>query len=233
MPELVPGYVREADAVRGAACEAADWLHAGSTRWLAVAAHEHAASYEPPVCGSFAGYGAHVAVSLGARTDGSGECDGTDTQLPLPVLVTAWLRGQVGAFSAEVELLSAATAPSDCVRLGERLCSLDEQTGLLVLGDGSTRRGDGAPGGAHPDAERFDSDVAAALAHADADRLRALDPVESAELGAIGRAPWQVAAGVADAGVPADGGEQKWRAEPLYSAAPFGVGYHVVLWERV
>jgi aromatic ring-opening dioxygenase LigB subunit len=92
----------------------------------------------------------------------------------------------------------------------------------LVLGDGSNRHGPRAPGSEDERAPSFDDAVAKALAKADAEALLALDPALADELGAGGRVPWQVLAGVGDS----------WRAELLYSAAPFGVGYHVAVWER-
>ena len=73
----------------------------------------------------------------------------------------------------------------------------------------------------HPRAEVFDGAVADALANADAETLAALDPDLATELGAAGRAPWQVLA----AATPGD-----WRGELHYSAAPYGVGYFVASW---
>jgi hypothetical protein len=42
---------------------------------------------------------------------------------------------------------------------------------------------------------------------------------------ADGRAPWQVLAGATAQG--------RWNGELLYSAAPFGVAYHVATWTPV
>jgi hypothetical protein len=163
----------------------------------------------PGTAGSFIGYGVDERVRLSAN--------GVQRDLPLPALVAGWLRDQVGAESVEVRLVAGGTAPADCARLGQDL------TGdLLILGDGSNRHGPGAPGGADERAPAFDDAVAKALAKADTEALLELDPALAAELGVGGRVPWQVLAGVAD----------DWRAELVYSAAPFGVGYHVAVWER-
>jgi aromatic ring-opening dioxygenase LigB subunit len=106
--------------------------------------------------------------------------------------------------------------------VGERLARQDRPVGLLVLGDGSSRRP--GPSG-HPDARSvpYDAGVRDALATADVDALLGLDVELGAELAVSGRAAWQALAGAALG--------RSWRAELLYSEAPFGVGYHVAVWE--
>lgn len=183
-------------------------------RWIAVGAHDVDDSIEPESAGSFRGYGVDVRASLSA--------DGAPTRdLPLPALVAGWLREQAGAASVRVRLISRATEPAECERIGKQLAESDE-TGLLVLGDGSNRHGPRAPGSEDDRAPGFDDSVAEALEKADGRALLALDPRLAEDLGAGGRAPWQVLAGLGSG----------WRAELLYSAAPFGVGYHVAVWER-
>jgi hypothetical protein len=71
-------------------------------------------------------------------------------------------------------------------------------------------------------AAAFDDGTAAALGSADLDALLALDPELASELVAAGRPAWQTLAGAA-AGTG-------WGAELLYSAAPYGVRYHVASW---
>jgi hypothetical protein len=93
---------------------------------------------------------------------------------------------------------------------------------LLVMGDGSARRGEKAPGYDDPRARPYDDAVARALATADLAALRGLDPGLAAELLASGRAPWQVLAGAA-AGTG-------WRGDLSYYAAPYGVAYFVAGW---
>jgi hypothetical protein len=67
--------------------------------------------------------------------------------------------------------------------------------------------------------------VRTALAAADPAGLLALDANVATELGAMGRAAWQVLAGAALAvGEP-------WTGELLYSDLPFGVAYHVAVWD--
>ncbi|MDT7787382.1 MAG: hypothetical protein QOF58_5801 [Pseudonocardiales bacterium] len=54
------------------------------------------------------------------------------------------------------------------------------------------------------------------------DGLLTLDLSLASELGAQGRAAWQVLAGVPG----------PWRSLGAEFFAPFGVGYHVAVWER-
>jgi hypothetical protein len=61
------------------------------------------------------------------------------------------------------------------------------------------------------------------LRDADPAALAALDPDLAAQLWASGRAPWQVLAGAASG--------RAWRGELLHSSTPFGVAYHVSVWE--
>ncbi|SNR53887.1 hypothetical protein SAMN06265360_10965 [Haloechinothrix alba] len=234
VPELVPGVLRETGAVREAAEEAVRWLRGEADRWLAVGPGdgESCGHYEPWRHGSFVGFGADVRVSLADPDDTApGE---VTADLPLPVLMTGWLRARAGVARAAVEVVDAGCAPEECARLGRRLGRRDERAGLLVLGDGSTRHGQRAPGGPDDRAAGFDETVAAALGEVDLEALGSLDAAEAAELGASGRATWQVAVGMARSRAVGDAeDDRKWRGEMLYSGAPFGVGYHVAIWERV
>lgn len=220
--ELVPGPDQAISELRSAVIDAVSWLRDGASHWVAVGADAGpAAAFGPSAAGSFAGYGADVVVSLSAGSSGS--VNNEVRELPLPVLIAGWLRGRAPADTVRAEVVGAATSPAECAALGRRLGESAEEAGLLVLGDGSNRHGDRAPGGRDDRAPGFDSAVATALAGVDAEALAGLDPVLAAELGAVGRAPWQIAAGVAATG--------NWRGRLLYSDAPFGVGYHVALWE--
>lgn len=175
--------------------------------------------------GSFRGYGVNVEVALGRQL--SATTSGADATLPLPLLIAGWLAEQAPAVQVVGELLSPATPTADCLARGQRLAQelLVRDWSLVVLADGA--RTHAAPGAGRIDerAGTFDAAVATALATADIAALAGLDETLAAELGAQGRAAWQVLAGVARAsGTP-------WEAELLYSGAPFGVGYHVALWQ--
>ena len=173
--------------------------------------------------GSFIGFGVDVRVSLTPEPGGRPRSD-----LPLPVLIAGWLRGQAaGRVSATAELVDPALPPRECERAGAELAGrLEPGTAVLVVGDGAATHTDKAPGYLDERAGPFDADVSRALAGGDPAGLRALDPVLATELHAIGRAPWQVLAGLAAAT------GARWEGELLYSDAPYGVAYHVASWRR-
>ncbi|MFD7658981.1 hypothetical protein ACFV4N_33810 [Actinosynnema sp. NPDC059797] len=216
VPELVSGAAPDTEPVRAECLAAARGLAARATDWVAVGVDPSGPRTLDDVTGTFAGFGVDVPVSLaeGATAE--------DPDLPLPALVAGWLRQRAGARRVRVHLVPPDLPPAECVALGERL-SAEAVSGeaLLVLGDGSHRHGELAVGRSDERAGAFDEGVSRALAAADADALRALDPGLAAELGADGRAAWQVAAGV-------PGG---WRCTRSAFLAPFGVGYHCAVWE--
>jgi len=147
-------------------------------------------------------------------------------QLPLSLAVGGALLGALTdtLTPRRVEIswleLDPDSTPDECHRLGVELA--EGHGALLVLGDGSSRRGAEPPGGTDPRAEEFDAAVAAALRDADDDALAALDPALATELGASGRPAFQVLAGWAD--------RRTTRGRLLHDEAPFGVGYLVATW---
>ncbi|MFI5068489.1 MAG: hypothetical protein ACHP9Z_31530, partial [Streptosporangiales bacterium] len=94
-----------------------------------------------------------------------------------------------------------------------------ERTGLLVLGDGSARRGPKAPGYFDERAAAFDAAVERAVRSGDLDDLRRVDPALARDLMASGRPAWQLLAG-AFAGTPVS-------VDVQYAGDPFGVMYLV------
>ncbi|PPK62230.1 hypothetical protein CLV40_13641 [Actinokineospora auranticolor] len=222
VPELTGGGDRDADAVRAGCVAAARALAEATPRWCVVGAGARPGLFGPEVAGTFRGYGVDVRVGLGASAD----LAFADPDLPLPALVAGWLRAEVGAGDVTVRIVPFDLPPADCAALGAELAAElagDDPVGLLVLGDGSHRHGERAVGRPDDRAGDFDDTVAKALAAVDLDALSALDPDLAAELGAAGRAPWQVLAGA----VRATGGD--WRAEARMSV-PFGVAYHFATW---
>lgn len=153
------------------------------------------------------------------RTDGG-------MALPLSLLVGEWLLARNGWQASERMVVPGDAPTSTCAAKGVRLAADGRRLALLVLGDGSYRRGVRAPGYDDPRAAPYDRAVADALAAADTETLLGLDAALSAELGAAGRAAWQVLASA----VHATGG--RWDAELHYEAAPYGVAYFVSSWWR-
>jgi hypothetical protein len=97
-------------------------------------------------------------------------------------------------------------------------------TGVLLLADGSTRRGPTAPGYLDDRAFAFDDGVARALASGDAGTLRGLDPAAAEDLMVLGSAAFRLLGSLAllqDVEV---------RAELTYRDDPLGVSYFVASW---
>ena len=119
--------------------------------------------------------------------------------------------------------VASGLPPADCLRLGTELAGLAPRVALLAMGDASARKAAGVHGVADPAAERYDAELAAALAAADPGRLAALDPALDDELMIAGRAAWQVLAGAA-AGA-------SLRGRLRCALAPYDVSYLVASWE--
>ena len=208
VPEVAAGAAGELDELRAACRTALAYVTAAAVDSLIVLGGDtQTVRRTPPYGGTLSPWGLDVPIG-----------DRIEQPLPLSLLIGVWL-----APGADI-LQSVATdaGPEHCVELGKRLAMEDERVGLLVLGDGSARRGEKAPGYADPRAEDFDSAVALALATADTEALLALDVDLAAQLMVAGRAPWQVLAGAADAPFGT--------AELLFTGAPYGVAYHVASW---
>ncbi|GAA5181622.1 hypothetical protein GCM10023322_16730 [Rugosimonospora acidiphila] len=144
------------------------------------------------------------------------------------VSVTATVAGTAtvgGTVAVGMASVAADEPPAGCAAFGRDRCApWLPRVALLVMGDGSAWRAEPPSGYADPRATVLDGMTAKALAAADLDGLLALDPALATELTAAGRPAWQALAGAA---AGAD-----WRAELLYDAAPYGVGYLVASWVR-
>jgi hypothetical protein len=161
----------------------------------------------------------------GARADTStfrgAPADPAVRVLPLGLAVGRSLLDAAG-WTGVVELqVVARDEPAErCAALGASLSG--GRTALLVMGDGSARRGPKAPGYVDERAHAFDAEVTRALASGDAAALLGLDAGLAGELLVAGRAPWQVLAGAA--------GAARVEAEVLLADDPFGVWYIVARW---
>ena len=152
---------------------------------------------------------------------------GTDPVLPLSLTIGKWLLDGAGPGSQKVtwQAIASGTPAADCLSLGEKLAALAPRVALLAMGDGPGCRARGVPGATNPDADRYDSQVTAALAAADPGALAALDPGRDQELFVAGRAAWQVLAGAVEG--------RRFQARTYYLGDPFGVWYPVVGWRPV
>jgi hypothetical protein len=152
----------------------------------------------------------------GAGAPGRGRPDGAAQPRPrLPGRPNALGRLQLRA-------VAAGLPPADCLRLGAEIAAMAPRVALLAMGDASARKAIGVHGAADPAAERYDAEVAAALAAADPGRLASLDPALDGELLIAGRAAWQVLAGAA--------GGAALHGQLRCAVAPFDVSYLVASW---
>jgi hypothetical protein len=164
----------------------------------------------------------------GASAAGTGKAGGPvpgeGRVLPLSLAVGQELLDEAGwPGPRQLHSVAADTPPAGCFALGERLARSADRAALLVLGDGSARRGLKAPGYLDDRAFGYDERARRGLA-GDLAALRSLDPELGRDLLAAGRAAWQVLAGAAAGGPP---------PHPVvrYEGDPFGVYYLVVSWE--
>lgn len=152
--------------------------------------------------------------------------------LPLSLTIGTWLLEAAGWRGAtELRTVPADATAAQCATLGAELVAAPGRTALAVLGDGSARRSAAAPGHLDERAAGFDAAVAGAFATGDIRGLLGLDAALAAELLAVGRAPWQVLAGAADAfRTDVAAPDAGLSARLHYAEAPYGVGYFVAAW---
>lgn len=253
VPELAGGAAAELDPLRAACREAVRRLLAGGPDEVVVIATGPVSSQFPPgTTGSLAGYGVPVTATLPATAAAArpgrrprrahyltGPVAAVAAAVPLGVTLGAWLLAGAG-----VPCSAIVVGPDGPAADPDRS---DRRRALLVMGDGSARRSEQAPGYVDPRAASFDATVAAALATADAPALAALDPSLGAGLLAAGVPAWQLAAratltasgaGAGSAGAITAAGPagapgaaaSPYSAQLLYDSAPYGVGYFVASW---
>ncbi len=147
------------------------------------------------------------------------------TRPPLGRRVGSHLLGLAGKGADEVVEVPWDAPVEGCRAAGGALGAGPGEVVLVVVADGSARRGEKAPG--HLDERSFDADRALVegLRSADPDALLALDPSRCADLLLQGRAPLQVAA----AAMAASG---RMRCADLDVEDPFGVLYVTARLER-
>jgi hypothetical protein len=148
---------------------------------------------------------------------------------------TGWRSGQVdatpwgarGVAAADPLPLSLAVGAALLGDRPHRLLAVDGSAvvlppgaSVLVVGDGTAKRTEKAPGHFDPRAAALDDALLAALRRGVPQDL-ALDGVLARELMVEGLDVWRTVAGTV---------EGTFAAEVLYAAAPFGVGYAVATW---
>ncbi|HEY0486299.1 MAG TPA: hypothetical protein VGD72_08620 [Mycobacteriales bacterium] len=220
VPVVAAGAAAETADLRAAALDAVRALAATEPDAIVVLGTGAAAgTARPGETGSLAGYGVDLTVALG---DGPAP---SEPRLPLSLTIGAWLLRESGYTGGAHGRVVAPAPAAELAGLGERIADWPGRTALLVMGDGTARLSEKAPGYLDPRAAGFDAAVVTALGAADADALLGLDAALAAELMVAGLPVWQVLAGAVRSG--------RWRATLRYSGAPYGVAYHVASWEPV
>jgi hypothetical protein len=143
--------------------------------------------------------------------------------LPLSVAIGWWLIDRVAPAH---DRFAVAVDPDGgrAALLRSEVQATEGPVGLLVMGDGSARRGPKAPGYVDPRAEPFDAAVSAGLAAADRTTLANLDVAAATELLVAGVGPWRAVARWT--------AEGEWTASVRYADASAGVQYIVATWAR-
>lgn len=161
-----------------------------------------------------------AAFAPGAVAAMPGPGPAVSRDLPAALGIGAWLLTEAG-YRGERILQSVAhdESAAACASAGAALAAGPRRVALLVMGDGTARRGLKAPGYLDERAARFDAAVEQAIRSADLDALLAIDARLAKELMATGRSAWQALAGAVH-------GHQV-SAEVRYCDDPFGVAYLV------
>jgi hypothetical protein len=136
-------------------------------------------------------------------------------RLPWPLGIGDWLLDDVGWSGARNYIGVAEN--------GTATTSAPVGEALLVVGDGSARRSEKAPGHLDDRAEAFDAVIATAIREGDVSALRRVDPALADDLMCAGAPVWRW---VADAF--GDGSVEE--SELLADIAPYGVGYFTGWW---
>jgi hypothetical protein len=139
--------------------------------------------------------------------------------LPLSLAVA---RDLLAFRPVELHGVDAALPVDDCRAYGRQLAGRPERIGLLVMADGSARRGPKAPGYSDHRAQATDRSFEEALRAGDPEPLLKLEPDVADDLLIGGRAAWQVLSGACET--------LAVRSTCQYSDDPFGVWYPVYVW---
>ena len=157
-------------------------------------------------------------------SSGNGQApDRGPASLPSALGVGTWLLDQASCQVLRVSRVLQSVAqdepPSRCAAIGARLAASRGRVALLVMADGSARRGLKAPGYLDGRSTGFDAETERAVRTGEIGSLMSADPALARELMATGRPAWQVLAGALQG--------RKVSSEVRYRDDPFGVAYLV------
>jgi hypothetical protein len=197
--------------LRQACRDAADALvHTGPDVIVVVGAGERTRTWDP----------AGARLDLSGYAPGPGARPAAAETLPLPLGLGGRLLDEAGYHGRrELQEVGADEPASACAALGALLAQRAPRAALLVMADGSARRGVKAPGYLDERSAGFDAEVGRAIRDGDLPALLALSAALASELMATGRPAWQVLAGATNGASPA--------SVIRYDDDPFGVAYLV------
>lgn len=156
----------------------------------------------------------------GVATAAPGSEPAGSPDLPAALGIGAWLLTEAGYRGERILQSVGCDEPvTGCVGAGAVLAAGPRRVALLVMADGSARRGLKAPGYLDERSAGFDAEVERAIRGADLDALLAIDAGLAGELMATGRPAWQALAGALRG--------CQVSAEVRYCDDPFGVAYLV------
>lgn len=142
-------------------------------------------------------------------------------RLPWPLGIGSWLLDDIG-WDGDRRYAGIGD-PVDAGSAGVGSAGVGSATTVLVVGDGTARRTEKAPGHLDDRAEGYDAKIAGCLREGDIAGLGGLDPVLGAELMCGGLVVWHWLAGVL-------AGRKVATADLLAETAPYGVGYFAATW---
>jgi len=222
IPELT-GAQQVATELRSACHASVAELTAAAPEVIAlVGAAERTRTWNGAATFDFARYAPGMGSGAAPRLSaGAGQApDSGPAGLPSALGVGNWLLDQAGCQVIRVlQSVAQDEAPARCADIGARLAASRGRVALLVMADGSARRGLTAPGYLDARSTGFDAEVERAVRTGRLEALLSADPALAHELMATGRPAWQVLAGALRG--------RKVSSEVRYRDDPFGVAYLV------
>jgi hypothetical protein len=221
VPEVAQGAAPETDDCRQAIDMAlGEALSHGPHAVVVVGAGTGTRQHDGGSLGSLASVGVDLRTRLG-----DGLAHASKPGLPLALTLGAWMLRRAG-WSGPVSGLEVAADedPLVCRALGTSMADDPAPLALVVVADGTARRGPKAPGYTDERAGAFDDAWVRAVVDGDVAGLAAIDPATAVALMMAGRSPLQVLAGAA--------GTAPCTAHLHYRDDPYGVQYLVATWLR-
>lgn len=159
-------------------------------------------------------------LDLSAYAPGAGQRPEFAGSLPLALGLAGRLLDRAGCRGRRhMYSVSELASVQECAAVGRRLAGAADKVALLVMADGSARRGLRAPGYLDDRSVPFDAEVERAVRTGELDALLSIDAGLARELMATGRPAWQALAGAMAGLRPA--------SQIRYCDDPFGVAYLV------